>query len=169
MFNDCGNLVYVDMSDIDTSNVTEFSQLFERCYSLEKIDGLDQWDTSKAGTFTEMFLGCSALKELDLSTFDTRVAYDNYYDTNNSYSNAFRPFSSDMNSLVKLIVSDKISYYGNGNVSEANKLVLPAPAPKDGFTAKWRNVETGELYLATEIPEGVAATYEAYYEAIPTT
>jgi len=47
--------------------------------------------------------------------------------------------------------------------------VLPAPAPKDGFTAKWRNVETGELYLATEIPEGVAATYEAYYEAIATT
>jgi hypothetical protein len=28
----------------------------------------------------------------------------------------------------------------------------------------WRNVETGELYLAKDIPEGVAATYEAYYQ-----
>jgi alpha-D-xyloside xylohydrolase len=28
----------------------------------------------------------------------------------------------------------------------------------------WRNVETGVIYLASEIPDGVAATYEAYYE-----
>ena len=167
IFNDCVSLEYVDMSDIDTANVTEFSQMFERCTSLKKVDGMENWDTSKSGTFTEMFLNCSALEELNWSSFDTRAAYDNYYDTNNSYSNAFNPIFTGVNNLTKLIVSDKISYYGNGTVPEANKLVFPDPKPKEGYTAMWRNVETGELYLGKDIPEFTAATYEAYYEYVP--
>ena len=169
VFNDCVNLEWVHMGDIDTHNVTEFSQLFERCPSLHTIIGIENWDTSKSGTFVEMFLDCKSLKVLDLSSFDTRAAYDNYYDTNNSYSNAFNPMFSNMNSLEKLILSDKISYYGNGNVSEGNKLVCPNPAAKEGYTAMWRNVETGELFLGKDIPELTAATYEAYYEPISTT
>jgi len=166
IFNDCVSLEYLDMGDVDTQNVTEFSQMFERCVSLRRVDGLENWDTSKAGTFAEMFLDCHALEELNWSSFDTRAAYNNYYDTNNSYSKAFNPIFRGVNNLTKLIVSDKISYYGNGTVPEADKLVFPNPKPMDGFTAMWRNVETGELYLGAEIPEGVAATYEAYYEPI---
>ena len=168
VFNDCVSLEWVNMGDIDTHNVTEFSQLFERCPSLHTIIGIENWDTSKSGTFVEMFIDCKSLKILDLSSFDTRAAYDNYYDTNKSYSNAFRPMFSNMNSLEKLILSDKISYYGNGNVSEGNKLVFPNPAAKEGYTAMWRNVETGQLYLGKDIPELTAATYEAYYEPIAT-
>ena len=168
IFNDCGNLTYLDMSDVDTANVTEFSQMFERCTSLTRVDGMENWNTAKSGTFVEMFLDCSSLEELNWSTFDTRAAYNNYYDTNNSYSKAFNPIFTGVNNLTKLIVSDKISYYGNGTVPEEDKLVFPNPKPMEGYTAKWRNVETGELYLGKDIPEFTAATYEAYYEPIVT-
>jgi surface protein len=151
------------MSDFTMESCIEFSQTFESCYSLERVIGTENWDTSKGCTFVEMFNGCSSLKELNWSSFDTRAAYDRYYDMNKSYSNAFNPIFSSVNSLEKLIVSDKISYYGNGNVSEGNKLVFPNPVAKEGYTAKWQNVDTKETYLAKDIPEGVAATYVPCY------
>ncbi|MBQ5657138.1 MAG: BspA family leucine-rich repeat surface protein, partial [Bacteroidaceae bacterium] len=163
MFNDCRAMKVVDMSDFTMESCIEFSQTFEACWSLEKVIGMENWDTSKGCTFVEMFNGCSSLKELNWSSFDTSSAYDRYYDMNNSYSNAFNPIFSSVNSLEKLIVSDKISYYGNGNVSEGNKLVFPNPVAKEGYTAKWQNVDTKETYLAKDIPEGVAATYVPCY------
>ena len=151
----------VDLSSFDTSNVKEFSQMFEACYSLEKIEGLENWDTSKACTFTEMFSGCRSLKELDLSSFDTSAAYDNYTDMNNSTSHAFVSMFSGMNSLEKLILGDKISFLGNGNVSESRKLTLPQPASVEGSDGKWYDAETGVGYLPSEIPEETEATYVA--------
>ena len=166
IFNDCHAMKTVDMSMFDTSNVKEFSQTFEACKALEKVIGMENWDTSSACTFTEMFSGCGALKELDLSNFDTSNAFDNYTDMNDSTSHAFESMFSGVNSLEKLVVSDDIVYLGNGNVSESRKLVFPNPVAKEGYTAKWQNVETGELFLGKEIPEGVAATYVPYYEYI---
>ena len=166
IFNDCTSLEYLDMGDVDTQNVTEFSQMFERCTSLRRVDGLENWSTAKSGTFVEMFLDCHSLEELNWSSFDTTAAYNNYYDTNNSYSKAFNPIFTGVNNLTKLIVSDKISYYGNGTVPEADKLVFPNPKAKEGYTAMWRNVETGELFLGKDIPEKTAAVYEAYYQYI---
>lgn len=167
MFNNCESLKTVNMSSFDTSNVKEFSQLFEACYALEKIEGLEQWDTSKGCTFSQMFSGCRSLKELDLSSFDTGSAYDNYKDMNNSKSNAFTSMFSGVTGLEKLIVSDSIVYLGNGNVSESNKLTFPAPASVEGSDGKWYDAETGVGYLPSEIPEGTEATYVAVKPANP--
>jgi hypothetical protein len=82
---------------------------------------------------------------------------------NNSKSNALTSMLSGLGKLEKLTVGQNIAYYGNGNVSEGNKLVFPNPPAKEGYTAMWRNVDTGELYLGKDIPEKTAATYEAYY------
>jgi surface protein len=138
--------------------------MFEHCYALETVVGMDKWDTSGAYTFDEMFSGCSSLKELDLSGFNTANARDNYKDLNGSTSHAFETMFNQVTSLEKLIVSDQIVYLGNGNVSESRKLVFPNPATKEGYAAKWQNVDTKETYLAKDIPEGVAATYVPYYE-----
>ena len=170
MFNNCESMTFVDMSSFDTSNVTEFSQLFESCYSLKEIKGLENWNTAKGASFSEMFSGCTSLKELNLSSFNTRGADENYryhYTHTVDYSEGYERMFSNLTALEKLTVSADFSFDGDGKVTtESYKMKLPAPAAKEGFTAKWRNVETGELYLATEIPEEVAATYEAYYEAI---
>ena len=166
--NDCDALTVVDVSTFKTHNVKDFSQVFESCNALTQIIGLNNWDTSNGRVFEEMFAACPFLKELDLSSFNTRNALDKYKseaDTYNAYQNMF----SGTNALEILVLSDDFSFDGDGKVTtESYKVSLPGPAAKEGYTAKWRNVETGELYLASEIPEEVAATYEAYYEAIPT-
>ena len=165
MFNDCRTIKQIDVSHFDTGNCVEFSQMFEACYALEKIIGLDQWDTSSGYVFDEMFNVCGALKELDLSSFDTSAATYGYILQNgeknyHGYGNMFNGTSS----LQKLILGEKFVFAGDGSIPAANYPKFPDPAAKEGYTAKWQNVDTKETYLAKDIPEGVAATYVPYYE-----
>ena len=74
-FNGNEKLVTIDLSDFDTQNVYDFGQLFDGCYSLENIIGLDKWDTSKAIYFYE-FLTSTKVREIDLSSFSaSQVQY----------------------------------------------------------------------------------------------
>ncbi len=164
--NDCNVLTVVDVSTFKTHNVKDFCQIFDSCDALTEIIGLNNWDTSSGLVFEEMFAGCPSLKELDLSSFNTRNALDKYKSEADTY-NAYQSMFSNTNALEKLVIGADFSFDGDGKVTtESYKMSLPAPAAKEGYIAKWRNVETGELYLASEIPEETAATYEAYYEAI---
>ena len=169
MFHTCYAITELDVSSFDTSKCEEISQVFEYCTSLETIKGLENWDTSSCRTFEECFSGCYALKELNLSGFNTRKVEDAFYPMQNgSTGNGFMNMFPNMYALEKLVLSADFSFDGDGKVTTENKkVILPSPAAKEGYTVKWRNVETGELYLATEIPEEVAATYEAYYIANP--
>ena len=168
MFNDCRKLKTVDVSSWTTSGVTEFSQVFEACWALEEIKGLENWDTSSGRSFDQTFLTCTSLKELNLSSFDTRNAMYGNKHLNGDISYGFSSMFSSVKSLEKLTLSENFSFTGNGTVREGDYAKLPSPAAKEGYTAKWRNVETGELYLASEIPAMTAATYEAYYEPVTT-
>ncbi len=71
LFNDNRSLVTIDVSDFDTQNIRQFTQVFELCLNLEKIIGLENWDTTSAGTMLQMFANSPKLKVLDLSSFDT--------------------------------------------------------------------------------------------------
>ena len=70
MFYNCSNLTELDLSNFDTSNVTIMSSMFYRCSSLTELD-LSNFDTSKVTNMIYMFSNCSSLTELDLSNFDT--------------------------------------------------------------------------------------------------
>jgi surface protein len=166
MFHTCYAVTELDVSSFDTSKCQEISQVFEACSSLHTIHGLNNWDTSSAGTFEECFSGASALKVLDLSSFSSQSVVPAHPMQNNATGWGFRLMLNGMSSLEKLIMSENFSFTNEGTVTNY-PAVLPSPMKKAGFTAKWRNVETGELYDASEIPEKTAATYEAYYEAIP--
>jgi surface protein len=65
----------INVSDIDTSEITNFANLFEGCNTLEEIIGLDTWDTSNVEYLTEMFRRCNSLKNIDLSTWDVNKCY----------------------------------------------------------------------------------------------
>jgi surface protein len=163
IFNDCDALETLDVSTFKTHNVTEFCQVFDDCENLVEIIGLNNWDTSNGCTFEEMFQGCDKLVQLDLSSFNTSNARDNFKGNADTY-NAFVSMFSGTNQLEKLILSDKFDFDGN---SDTNRRVsFPNPAAKEGYTAKWQNVDTKETYLAKDIPEGVAATYVPYYEYV---
>ena len=64
------NKVSIDLSALDTSEVTDMRYMFAGCSSLTSLD-LSNFDTSKVTDMRYMFVGCSSLTSLDLSNFDT--------------------------------------------------------------------------------------------------
>ncbi len=73
MFNDCPKLASLDLSGLDTSDVTNMSNMFSYCWSLTSLD-LSSFDTSNVTGMGGMFSGCSSLASLDVSSFDTSGA-----------------------------------------------------------------------------------------------
>ena len=65
----------LDVSNFDTSNVTDMSSMFDGCESLQKLD-VSNFDTSNVTDMYGMFYNCSSLQELDVSNFDTSNVTD---------------------------------------------------------------------------------------------
>ena len=168
MFNDCRKVQTLDVSSWNTSGVVEFSQLFEACWALQEIKGMENWNTSSGHVFDEMFNGASSLKEVDLSSFDTSSArYSNVLLNGEKNYHGYGNMFNGTKSLQKLILGEKFVFSGDGSIPAANYPKFPNPAAKEGYVAKWQNADTKQLYLASEIPGGVAATYVPNYEYTP--
>ena len=71
LFQNCITLEYIDLSNFDTSNVTNIAFMFNHCNRLKEIKGLDKFITSKATTMEGMFQSCFKLEFIDVSSFDT--------------------------------------------------------------------------------------------------
>jgi len=70
-FRDCSLLIEIDLSNFDTSNVTDMSYMFYGCSSLTTIKLKNKFNTSQVTNMEYMFGGCKNLISLDLSNFDT--------------------------------------------------------------------------------------------------
>lgn len=70
MFRYCYNLKTLDVSGLDTSNVTDMSQMFYDCNGLTSLN-LSGFDTSSVTGMDWMFYNCNSLTELNVSGFDT--------------------------------------------------------------------------------------------------
>ena len=70
MFKGCSSLISLDLSNFDTSQVTNMDGMFEICKSLISLD-VSNFDTSQVTYMSEMFNHCSSLTSLDLRNFDT--------------------------------------------------------------------------------------------------
>ena len=71
MFQQCNELEYLDLSNLDTSNVEDMAGMFNKCYKLKEIKGINNFDTSKITNMILMFNLCKELEYLDLSNFNT--------------------------------------------------------------------------------------------------
>ena len=71
MFQYCAEIESLDLSNFDTSNVTNMAFLFNNCNNLKEIKGLDQFKTNKVTDIKSMFQSCYQLEYIDLSNFDT--------------------------------------------------------------------------------------------------
>ena len=75
MFDNCHNLTTLDLSNFDTSNVTDMNSMFFTCPNLTTLD-LSSFNTSKVIAMNVMFNSCTSLTNLDLSSFDTSNVTD---------------------------------------------------------------------------------------------
>ena len=69
MFSDCWNLDKVDLSGFDTSQVTDMSAMFQNCGSMTELD-VSGFDTSGVTDMSYMFYRCRRMEKLDISGFD---------------------------------------------------------------------------------------------------
>ena len=60
----------LDLSWLDTSNITDMTSMFENCSSLTSLD-VSGFNTSNATDMTLMFYNCKNLTSLDVSSFNT--------------------------------------------------------------------------------------------------
>ena len=75
MFYNSKSLKNIDVSGFDTSKVISMYEMFRDCSSLANID-VSGFDTSKVISMYEMFRGCSSLANIDVSSFNTGAVTD---------------------------------------------------------------------------------------------
>lgn len=92
---------FLDMSDIDTSRITDMSNLFEYEKTIKKLD-LSRWNTSNVKSMKNMFNGCISLNTLDLSSFDT----SNVSDMTNMFGNCEKLTILDLSNFDTSNVTD---------------------------------------------------------------
>ena len=63
IINNKSNIKYINKMQLDTSNITDMSNLFNGCSSLTTLD-LSKWNISNVTNMQNMFLGCSSLKDV---------------------------------------------------------------------------------------------------------
>ena len=83
IFKSCSEMEHIDLSNFDTSNVTNMGFIFKFCHKLKKIKGINNLITSKVIDMGGMFQGCFELESLDLSSFDTSnvITMQNMFNT----------------------------------------------------------------------------------------
>ena len=73
-FNNSG-LKQINVSNWDTSNVTNMSNTFSNCNLLASVD-VSKWNTSKVTNMEGMFVGCNLLASVDVSKWNTSKVTD---------------------------------------------------------------------------------------------
>ena len=78
MFYGCTKLIELDISSFDTSNVTNMGAMFYDCSALPTLD-VSNFDTSNVTTMRSMFSNCNKVTTLDVSNFNTSKVTDMGY------------------------------------------------------------------------------------------
>ena len=70
MFRNCSQLVSINLTNFDTSKVKDMNYLFDSCSKLNDIN-LNSFNTSNVESMVNMFNNCTSLEEIDMSHIDT--------------------------------------------------------------------------------------------------
>ena len=116
--NKIGNIKDLDISNFDTSKVTQMSGMFSGMSSLTSLD-LSNFNTSKVWDMDSMFSGMSSLTSLDLSSFNT----SNVTDMEGMFYNVSSLTSLDLSNLDTSKVEDMVGMFRG--MSSLTSLKLP--------------------------------------------
>ena len=75
MFNGCGKLTELNVSDFDTKNVTNMGRMFFGCNNLTELN-VSNFDTRNVTDMIAMFYECGKLTTLNVSKFNTAKVTD---------------------------------------------------------------------------------------------
>ena len=127
MFERTGRLVSVDVSNWNTGNVTDMSRMF-LASGIETID-VSNWDTSSVTDMGAMFFG-TRIRTLDVSNWDT------------SNAQRMRGMFEHAGRLNTLTIGE--------NFRATERTSIPRIRPSDIYTGRWQNIGNG----TAEEPDG---------------
>ena len=150
MFSGCSVLTSIDLSGFDTSNVTEMNDMFANCRVLASLD-LSGLDTSNVIFMSDMFRNCRALTSLDLSGFNTsNVVY-----MLNMFSSCRALTSLDLSSFDTLNVSDMSDMFSD---IKDLRIIDISPNMSNALSqlpaATYYDAVTRQSYAKADIPGG---------------
>ena len=158
LFEYCSNIVSIDMSNVDTSEVKNFTWMFAYCTGLQEIKLPEGFDTSKANDLSGMFYHCESLKGLKLpTTFKTEAceSFDRTFDHMDSLQELDLPegFSTRNAGTIWDIFGDNpqlkaiyipaaffdFSHFNSigGNLPQRHHSGLQNPAKTETYSGKW--------------------------------
>ena len=77
IFYKCTDITEVDMTNFDTSLITDMSEMFSMCYSLNSLN-VENLNTARVKTFRYMFFECTSLTSINLESFTNPTATSLY-------------------------------------------------------------------------------------------
>ena len=104
MFYNSNSLKSVNLSNFNTSKLLYANNMYIGCTSLESLD-LSNFNTSKVTNFSNMFRDCQKMKEINLSNFDTSSA--------TTFANLFHNCSSLTTLDLSSFNTNKVTYMGS--------------------------------------------------------
>ena len=104
MFYNSNSLKSINLSNFNTSKLLYANNMFNGCTSLESLD-LSNFNTSKVTNFSNMFRDCQKMKEINLSNFDTSSA--------TTFANLFYNCSSLTTLDLSSFNTNKVTYMGS--------------------------------------------------------
>ena len=76
LFENCKNIYSIDLSNFNTSKVTDMGYIFNKCNKLKIIKGIEKFNTINVINMRGMFQLCNEIEELNLSNFNTSKVTD---------------------------------------------------------------------------------------------
>ena len=180
MFNSCSALVNLDVSMFNTSNVKDMYGVFEGCYSVKNIVGLEKWDTSKVTIISAMFFNCHNLNA-NITIMNPNITdyYNIFYKcSTNPKSKFVVNYTSDCKKIAEKIVNTKYdtnSKMGNivlgtevGTVNDITNEEEPSIPDtiiltiKDGNTTTTKEIISGEIG-SLNVPSKEGMVFSGYF------
>ena len=176
MFCNCQNLITIDLSSFDTSEVTNISGMFQmfdhktlsdKSSKLETIIFGDNFDTSKVTTMGSLFYHCNSLKKLDLSNWDT----SNVTTMSGMFYACFNLSSLDLSSFnTEKVTTMYAMFWGDSSLETLNLCSFDTSNVRDMYRmfremhkitniyvgGKWTMdnvVSSGEMFLYSNVSE----------------
>lgn len=109
-----GELKTIDLSDLDTSQVTSMREMFNECSELTSLD-LSNFDTSNVTDMNAMFNGCHSLNSLNLSNFDTSKVKNMRY----MFGTNFNNYTLDLSNFdTSQVTNMNYMFYFNSSMTD---------------------------------------------------
>lgn len=142
------NFTYkLDLSDWDTSNVTDMSRMFSNCHALTNLD-VSKFNTSNVTNINEMFAGTGKINMIDMSKWDLSKLSNGNYESG-GFAKVFKGSYCENIKLPNMNLKKEFNtYYGNTFSFLYGLKSLQAPELVNSYTNNIRFLFAGdhELY-----------------------